>query len=188
MACLSEGFIQSTLNAIYEPDDINTQAITLDRVRNAAIADKSYMTLASVINNGFPQNEHALPELIRPYWKLRESLSSFDDICICDGRIIIPQALRKEVLDCLHSAHQGVAGMKARAARSVFWPGISAAITSRRAQCRSCNHIAPSQPVEPLHPSPAPAYPFERVVADYFHMQGHRYLAYADRYLSIDNM
>ena len=182
MACLSEGFIQSTLNAIYEPDDINTQAITLDRVRNAAIADESYMTLASVINNGFPQNEHALPELIRPYWKLRESLSSFDGICIYDGRIIIPQALRKEVLDCLHSGHQGVAGMKARAARSVFWPGISAAITSRRAQCRSCNHIAPSQPVEPLHPSPAPAYPFERVVADYFHMQGHQYLAYADRY------
>ena len=30
------------------------------------------------------------------------------------NRLVIPASLRKEVLECLHAAHQGVAGMKAR--------------------------------------------------------------------------
>ena len=37
-----------------------------------------------------------------------------------DDRIIIPPSLRKEVLECLHSAHQGTVGMKARARSSVL--------------------------------------------------------------------
>jgi hypothetical protein len=182
ISVICDSVIQCTLNAIYEQDDINAHAITLEYVRKAAIADESYVYLSKLISDGFPHDEHSLPDDIRPYWKLRDSLSTFDGVCVYDGRIIIPNALRKEVLDCLHAAHQGVAGMKARAARSVYWPGMSAGISSRRAQCRSCNRIAPSLPVEPLQLSPAPAYPFERVVADYFYMQGHQYLAYADRY------
>ena len=181
-SCISESINQSTLNAIYDKDDIDAHAITMERVRQAALADHTYVALSNIITDGFPQHEHDLPDEIRPYWKLRDHLSTFDGVCVYDGRIIIPRSLRPEVLDCLHSAHQGVAGMKARAARSVFWPGMNAAISSRRAQCQSCNRIAPSQPVEPLQLSPAPAYPFERVVADYFYMQGHQYLAYADRY------
>ncbi len=79
-------------------------------------------------------------------------VSTFDGICIYDGRVIIPQSLRREVLDCLHSAHHGVAGMKARAARSVFWPGLSAAISSRRAQCRSCHMCTASHHPSLLNP------------------------------------
>ena len=51
------------------------------------------------------------------------------------NRLVIPALLRKEVLECLHAAHQGVAGMKARAATCVYWPGISA------------EHIQPLDPV-----------------------------------------
>ena len=72
--------------------------------------------------------------------------------------------------------------MKARAGASVFWPGINAAIGSRRAQCKTCNTIAPSQPAEPLLQAPAPEYPFDQVVADYFCLSGVNYLVYADRY------
>ena len=48
-----------------------------------------------------------------------------------DNRLVIP-ALRKEVFQCLHAAHQGVAGMKARAATCVYWPGISTDISNCR--------------------------------------------------------
>ncbi len=72
--------------------------------------------------------------------------------------------------------------MKARARASVYWPNINAAIQSTRAQCKTCNTIAPSQSPEPYLSSPSPDYPFQLVVADFFNLAGRNYLVYADRY------
>ena len=181
LSIFCEAAITSSLNAMHDPDDIHTSAITLERVREASLADNEITALAKAVMSGFPDEDELL-DTIKSFWKYKDDITCMDGICLYDVRVIIPAALRKEVLDCLHSAHQGVAGMRARAARSVFWPGINAAISSRRAQCRYCNTIAPSQAHEPMTPSPTPCYPFQRVVADYFYMHGHQYLAYADRY------
>ena len=182
LTCITDSLQQCTLNAIYNEDDTHVTAITLARVREIASKDESYSLLCRYIQDGFPSRVDQLPASVQPYWKIRNQLTCLDGVCLYENRIVIPPSLRKVVLDCLHAAHQGVAGMKARANRSVYWPGIGAAISSRRAQCRSCNKIAPSQPAEPMTPSPAPSFPFERVVADHFHLQGHQYLLYADRY------
>ena len=48
-------------------------------------------------------------------------------------------------------------------------------------RCRDCRQQAPSQQNEPLILAPIPEYPFQHVVADLFHKDGHHYLAYADR-------
>ena len=48
------------------------------------------------------------------------------------NRVVMPRALRREVLEGLHSAHQGVVGMKARAAQTIFWPGIDSAVQDVR--------------------------------------------------------
>ena len=120
--------------------------------------------------------------MIRPYWHLSEDLFCLDGKCLYSQRIIVLKSLCKEILDNLHAAHQETAGMKARASMSVYWPGISSAITSRHAQCDTCNRISPSQPAQLFQPSPAPCYPFQMVAADYFHVKRNTYLAYADRY------
>ena len=182
LTCITDSLQQCTLNAIYNEDDTHVTAITLARVREIASKDESYSLLCRYIQDGFPSRVDQLPASVQPYWKIRNQLTCLDGVCLYENRIVIPPSLRKVVLDCLHATHQGVAGMKARANRSVYWPGIGAAISSKRAQCRSCNKIAPSQPAEPMTPSPAPSFPFERVVADHFHLQGHQYLLYADRY------
>ena len=176
----TESIVRATLAASSKEDGL--QAITLDRIKEAAGRDQEYIELTRLIQDGFPQSISSLKENLQPYWKVRDGLSSIDGVILYDGRVIIPSALRPEVLECLHSAHQGVVGMKARARNSVYWPGLSNAITNRRAQCRTCNTIAPSQPAEPLAHTPAPAYPFELTVADYFALKGFTYLVYADRY------
>ena len=40
----------------------------------------------------------------------------------------------------------------------------------------------PSLTKEELIASPSPEYPFESVASDLFHLHGHNYLVYADRY------
>ena len=104
-----------------------------------------------------------LRNTLRPFWKIHNDLYIVDNLLMYGNRLVIPASLRKEVLESLHAAHQGVVGMKARAATCVYWPGISADISNRWIQCRICNTIAPSQAKLPLHPPPAPVYPFEHV-------------------------
>ena len=82
----------------------------------------------------------------------------------------------------LHSAHQGVTSMTARAETTVFWPGITSTIMSTRKNCNHCNRMAPSQPSVPPYPPVQPAYPFQCICADYFHYKGLNYLFVVDRY------
>ena len=46
--------------------------------------------------------------------------------------------------------------MMARAESSVFWPGITPAITAVRTNCNHCNRMASSQPSAPPTPPPPP--------------------------------
>ena len=178
----TESHLQAAIPGSSTDNPYQLKALTLERIKEAARTDKECISLTHLVCEGFPKDITSLDVKLRPYWKLRNELYNIDGVTMYDGRIIIPPSLRKEVLECLHSAHQGTVGMKARARSSVYWPGISNAITNRRAQCKTCNTIAPSQPHEPLQLSPEPAYPFELTVADYFMLKGVTYLVYADLY------
>ena len=72
--------------------------------------------------------------------------------------------------------------MTARAESSIFWPGITPAISALRASCQHCNRIAPSNPSAPPTPLFTPDYPFQCVCADFFHYKGCNYLVVVDRY------
>ena len=131
---------------------------------------------------GFPETKSELPSCVQEYWSVREDLSIFRNIPIYKSRLVIPRSLRTEVIEHLHSAHQGVTGMRARANTCVYWPGINNDIRNYGMRCRECNTIAPSQSDEPIILTERPEYPFQKVVADYFELEGQYYLLYADRY------
>ena len=96
-------------------------------------------------------------------------------------RIVIPRALRPEVLQSLHSAHQGVTGMNERVKTEVYWPGITRDIQKTRDNCMDCNRTAPSHaPLPPIEPN-MPTTPFEALACDYFMFRGWNYLVAADR-------
>ena len=97
-------------------------------------------------------------------------------------RVVIPKQLRPNVLETLHSAHQGITKMIARAATSVFWPGITRDIEETRKQCTHCDRMAPSQPAAPPTTLSYPEYPFQKVCADFFTYKGKHYLVLVDRY------
>ena len=123
---------------------------------------------------------------MKNFFKVRDRLSLVDGL-VCyafeDGplRLVVPAALRQQVAQSLHAAHQGVDCMMRRARASVYWPGFEADIERSRARCADCDLHAPTQPSEPLIFTPPPDYPFQRVVADLFEIRTNKYLVYADR-------
>ncbi len=144
-----------------------------------------------------------MPQNLLPYWSVRNNLYVVDGVVLMRDqvlipptlrnevaqtyapgsaiRIIIPSALRKEVIQCLHSAHQGVGSMNERAKAGVYWPGITSHIQSVRDNCHTCNRNMPSQartpPIEPLIPTT----PFESIACDYFKYMGKYYFVAGDR-------
>ena len=148
-----------------------------------AINDQSYRNLIKSINQRFPSKHSFIEPDIRDFWEVRHRLSTDRGLMLMDGRIVIPKSLKKG-LHCLHSAHQSVDGMKARANDTVYWPGMNSSI------CNICNFwanwsicatIAPSQQREPITMTPSPKWPFQRIVMDIFHVGHVAYLACADR-------
>ena len=99
-----------------------------------------------------------------------------------DGRIVIPKCYSARILNSLHSAHQGVTSMLARARSAIYWPGLEKEIRNTRFNCQKCSERAPSQPKEPLHASIEPLYPYQKICCDYFELLHHAYLSIADRY------
>ena len=116
----------------------------------AAEIDTDYTSLIALIKSGFPSNKSDLQPNLREFWEVRDKLLTSDGIILMNNCIVIPKALRNQILHCLHAAHQGTSGMSARANQTVYWPGLNAAIRTHRNNCTPCNQIAPSQPAEPL--------------------------------------
>ena len=114
--------------------------------------DRVMVTLADQIRRGFPDSGYAIKE----FHRYRYGLCMVDGVPCYKTSMVVPDKLRRQVLTVLHSAHQGVSGMTARAEESVFWPSITRDIVETRALCRECHRIAPSQPAAPPVSPPSP--------------------------------
>ena len=168
-----------TLN---EHSNKECSSVTIEHIKDVSCNDQIYQALILQIRQGFPNTRNNLDPSLRSFWEVRHRLTVSENIISMDNRLVIPSLLQKQVLHILHSAHQGVASMTARANTTVYWPGINNAIRNIRYSCKTCNEIAPLPPKEPLTLSLPPEWPFQKVCSDFFHLSGHLYLPIVDRF------
>ena len=156
--------------------------VSMSDILRAGSSDEEYKSLLEVIAVGFPSTRNTTSPLLRDYWSVRDRLSVHKESVLMNDRVVVPKALRHQVTNGLHAAHQGVSSMLSRARQSVYWPGMEADIRNKRYRCSHCNEIAPSQSKEPLVLSPSPDYPFQGICVDYFEIGRHAYLSIVDRF------
>ena len=97
------------------------------------------------------------------------------------SRIVIPSALRQDVLEKLHEGHQGIVKCRRRAVQSVWWPGLSRNIKELIDNCRVCCQATKNHP-EPLIPTQMPGRPWQKVAADLMEFKKAQYLVVVDYY------
>ena len=93
--------------------DMNDQAVTFSRVERALESDDEVCNLRKFMleDDGF----NRLPEELSHYNRFGDRLSVLGPCVMYDRRVLVPSALRQEVLKGLHAAHQGVVSMSNRA-------------------------------------------------------------------------
>ena len=175
---IDEGLAVSVAAAISHKESL--RAVTFTRVRKEVESDSQMQQLISAILD-CPTEEN-FPLDVAQYNKYRDALSVLEGVPVYGRRVIIPRGLRKKVLQCLHSGHQGTSKMNERALQAVFWPGITTDIERTCQECDRCDINAPSQAPLPPLPLASPDYLFQMLVADNCDIKGKSWLVVAVRF------
>lgn len=174
--------VTSNIKAVFEDEGKGEfQDALLEELHKSSMVDPEYILLKKTILNGFPSNHNEVDPSLRPYAKMKDLLCVDNGMVVCGQRLVVPRKLRKEVLQRLHSSHQGIERTRRRARQSVYWPGIDSDVQNTVQSCKSCQQMLPSLPKEPMIVEDEPSRPFEAVSTDYFEHAGKQYLIYADR-------
>uniref|UniRef100_A0A1A8EMF6 Gypsy retrotransposon integrase-like protein 1 n=1 Tax=Nothobranchius korthausae TaxID=1143690 RepID=A0A1A8EMF6_9TELE len=153
----------------------------VEEIRSATQQDEELPRVISLIHKGWPP-KHSLHHTLHGYYPARSQLSEVDGLVLYQDRLVIPAALRPDVLNRIHEGHQGLTKCRARAKMSVWWPRISKDIAQVVNTCKFCIQNKPSQRHEPLLTSPLPDGPWQRIAADLCEFEKQNYLIVADYY------
>ena len=124
----------------------------MDTLKAQLEADSVCSRVMKMCADGWPDHAQQEP-LLKHFWPEQATLTVQDGLLLKDTRLVIPAAMRNDVLDRLHEGHQGVVKCKARARQTVWWPGLGHQITEMVLKCRtsaaitvshSCRQTAPS--------------------------------------------
>lgn len=154
----------------------------LNQIRQATESDDVLSLVSNFVIDGWPSRLNSVPANLRPYYDVRSELSVTNGLVVYQDRIVIPTALREELLERLHETHQGLDKCKERAKMSVWWPHITKEIKSVVENCMRCREHRPTQREQPLLPIDLPDRPWAMVGTDLFDFESQKYLLVVDYY------
>ena len=94
----------------------------MEWIRRAAAEDPEYQRLLRYVREGFPDRIPDVEQSAQLYLNMSRGLSEMDGMVILNSkRIVVPKALRPEVLERLHASHQGIERTTQSRARSAVW-------------------------------------------------------------------
>jgi hypothetical protein len=168
------------VNEIIENMPVSTRY--LEKIKQETKVDPELIRLMKTMEESWPNSRQECPKEVQPFWDSRHDLTVIDGIIIKGNRIIIPRTLRREVLQMLHNAHQGMDRSKRRARQTCYWPSMNNDIELMVNKCSECNKHKPSKQKEPLKPHPLPTRPWEKIGSDLFEHEGKHYIVVTDYY------
>ena len=95
--------------------------------------------LIEVIKIGWPETRQNCPKTVLEFWNHRDEISCENDIVFRGQKLVIPAAMRKEMIKAAHIGHFGIDKSLGRARDIMFWPGMSKQITEYIQSCAICN-------------------------------------------------
>ena len=161
----------------------------IHQTKQFQLKDEVCQQLVKYCKDGWPDKRH-VPGIVKPYYPVAGEISFQDDLLMRGSRIIIPAQLRSDILEKLHTGHQGISKCHEKAKVSVWWPGLSTQLENLVHGCPICCEFQ-NQPAEPLIPSTHPALPWQKVASGLFKWKGDTYLlviGYFSKFIEISKL
>ena len=136
------------------------------KVKKETERDPVMSRVMDFVMKGWPDEMSASSEY-EPYARRAQELSVDDGCLLWGSRVIIPPALRHQVLEELHMVHIGMSRMKALGRCYCWWPSMDAEVETYVKSCDSCLAYQNNPAMAPLHPWEVASKPWERVYLDY---------------------
>jgi hypothetical protein len=137
--------------------------VTANHIAEATLADPDLSRVLKYVKTGWPDR---IPERLTTYARKATELAVQGNVILWGRRVVIPQQLRKQVLEELHGSHAGMVRMKSVARMYCYWPNIDTDIEELCRACSQCNLNAREQPAV-IKSWPQTEHVWERVHLDY---------------------
>jgi hypothetical protein len=177
---LPEEHIFKVISEIDPAEWINVTDSRLKQIRDTTNLDENLQTLKTAILTGWPELRNESPVSIRHYWNSLDELTVQDGIIYKSKQVVIPKAIRKEMLARIHRSHLGMESYLRKARDSLYWPNMSDEVKDYIAQCSTCNELQSNQQKEPLVTHAIPSHPWSKLGVDIFTLHKQNYLVTVD--------
>jgi hypothetical protein len=163
-----------------ELDLINFTAEKQAQLRSETRKCPTLNALSDTIYQGWPDTIQDLPSAIRSFWSFRDTLGIDDGILFKGSQVVIPESMRRSILNQLHIGHQGIEKTKMLARDTVYWPKINDDIFRLAQHCKPCQENQDANRKVPLIQTEVPSGPWKLLGTDIFDIQGKQYVILSD--------
>lgn len=138
MSTEEHGLMESTNIYIgYVIESLPVSVTYMENLKEQLKADSVCSRVMTMCTEGWPAHAKQEP-VLKSYWPERATLTVKEGLLLKDTWLVIPAAMRNDVLAKLHEGHQGVEKCRSRARQSVWWPGLSQQVSEMVLKCRAC--------------------------------------------------
>lgn len=140
---------------------IDTLPVTANKIAIETKKDKDLHELIQALQSGKQVDKSKRYNIDQIEFSLQ------DGVIMRGHRVVIPKALRPQILQELHSGHFGVVKMKNLARGYCWWSGIDSDIEKISKNCVNCNTHKNNPPKVDVHHWQPPSTPMQRIHIDF---------------------
>ena len=162
-------------------EDLPLTEARWQQIKHSSADDPVLQQLRATIKQGWPQTRSETPEPLRAYFDFRE-LTAQNELVFKGERLVVPAALRKELMAMIHDSHIGIEGCIRRARESLYWPHMATELRNYISKCDICLSYRSAQTKEPLLQHDMALRPWSKVGADPCEFDNRTLLVICDYY------
>lgn len=137
-------------------------AIDTWEIEEASHRDQEFAAVRDSLRTGIWKDT-----LAKPYEVFKNELGFVGDILVRGTRLVVPQALRKRMIELGHEGHPGETVMKGRLRERVWWPGLDKDVLQAVKTCEGCRLTSLPDRPEPMTRRRMPTEPWIDVAIDF---------------------